>query len=231
MNCCKEKDHHASQEDSCCKKEGKGGFFARLFGGKGKCACKEEAAQEKKCCKSHTAEKEMKGQCCRSKKHGTRNDVVQAGQIMLGILDKQIQGLSNDELVRQQGGVVNHPIWTMGHIAHTLNGTIMLLGGESMLNESWGKKFGTGSQPVADASAYPSAAELKQSLVNLHAKASQLYLSAPSELLRSRNAMEKFADMIPTTGGMVVFLMTAHMCEHLGQVSAWRRAMGLNPIF
>ena len=31
----------------------------------------------------------------------------------------------------------------------------------------------------------------------------------------------------PTVGSMVVFIMTSHEMDHLGQVAAWRRAAGL----
>ena len=33
----------------------------------------------------------------------------------------------------------------------------------------------------------------------------------------------------PTIGDHVVFLMTSHEMDHLGQLAAWRRAMGLGP--
>jgi hypothetical protein len=31
----------------------------------------------------------------------------------------------------------------------------------------------------------------------------------------------------PTVGDMIVFMMTSHEMDHLGQIAAWRRAMGL----
>jgi uncharacterized damage-inducible protein DinB len=33
----------------------------------------------------------------------------------------------------------------------------------------------------------------------------------------------------PTVGDQMVFMMTAHEMDHLGQMAAWRRAMGLPP--
>ena len=33
----------------------------------------------------------------------------------------------------------------------------------------------------------------------------------------------------PTVGDMIIFLMTSHEMDHLGQIAAWRRAMGLGP--
>lgn len=220
MNNSPQTDHHASQEDACCKNEKKGGFLARMFQG------------GKKCCKEHTDEKEMNGQCCRSKKAGTRNDVVNAARIMLGLMEKQIEGMSAQELVQQPGGVKNHPVWTMGHIALTLNGMVQWMGGTSAFDqEKWGKLFGGGSQPVADAKAYPSPQELMQTVQKLYAQASEMYLKAPSEVLRGPNPRAEIMPMCTTLGSMVVFLMSAHMSEHIGQISAWRRAMGKNPLF
>jgi len=33
----------------------------------------------------------------------------------------------------------------------------------------------------------------------------------------------------PRIGDHVIYVMTAHEMDHLGQVAAWRRAMGLKP--
>lgn len=38
---------------------------------------------------------------------------------------------------------------------------------------------------------------------------------------------ESMRKYFPTVGDMVIFLMTSHEMNHLGQVAAWRRAMGL----
>lgn len=37
----------------------------------------------------------------------------------------------------------------------------------------------------------------------------------------------RMREMFPTMGGMLMFLLTTHMLMHLGQISAWRRCMGL----
>lgn len=38
------------------------------------------------------------------------------------------------------------------------------------------------------------------------------------------------AERFPTLGALLAFYMTSHMMMHLGQVSAWRRCMGLGPV-
>ena len=50
------------------------------------------------------------------------------------------------------------------------------------------------------------------------------------EVLGRQNPGEgRLRDMCPTIGAAVNFLMCAHTMVHLGQVSAWRRAVGLPP--
>jgi hypothetical protein len=190
---------------------------------------KGESCGDKKSCSDKSSVGYMGGG--NKQNGGTRNDIATSGKIMFGLVEKQIEGFSADELVKQPGGVKNHAIWNMGHIALTMDGVLGLLGHQKTLDEKWKTLFGGGSQPVADASAYPSAAELKEKMITLHAKASEAFLNAPSELLRSQNPNERFRAMAPTLGGMVVFLMSAHLGEHVGQISAWRRAMGKDPIF
>ncbi len=42
---------------------------------------------------------------------------------------------------------------------------------------------------------------------------------------------ERMRALFPKTGDVIVGLMTAHSGFHAGQLSAWRRAMGLKPVF
>ena len=38
-------------------------------------------------------------------------------------------------------------------------------------------------------------------------------------------------DALPTLKDVVAFLLTAHLGVHLGQLSSWRRMIGLPPLF
>lgn len=245
MGCCKDNQNNAqADEKSCCKKEGQKGSCGCKSSCGGKCYCRcllgflfgwMCCKKKENCCKSGSDEKMMNSQCCKmkgEKKHGTRNDVVNAGKIMLGLVEKQIAGTTAEQLVSQPGGVKNHPLWSLGHIAVTLNGIVTWLGGQSMIdNEKWQKLFGGGTQPTTNANDYPSPAELMKTVNELYAKASEMYLSASSEVLRSPNPRAQMMPMCPTLGSFIVFLLGAHMAEHIGQISAWRRAMGKDPLF
>ena len=56
----------------------------------------------------------------------------------------------------------------------------------------------------------------------------QAFTSADDKTLQAENPADgRFKEMFPTIGSAVAFLLVGHVMMHLGQVSAWRRAMGL----
>ena len=92
--------------------------------------------------------------------------------LTLDYLRRLIDGIPDDALAAQRGDVVNHPLWTIGHLVHAAQ----MIGGEiglsTWLPEDWERRFGTGSIPVSDRSVYPS----KDSLLN-HLKDAQRRLA------------------------------------------------------
>jgi len=59
-----------------------------------------------------------------------------------------------------------------------------------------------------------------------HARLSAAVSTATSEAL-AQPAPERMRSRFATVGQMIYGLMTAHEATHLGQFSAWRRAIGL----
>jgi hypothetical protein len=53
-----------------------------------------------------------------------------------------------------------------------------------------------------------------------------LDLILPPEAL-ARPAPERMRSRFPTVANVLLGLMTSHFASHLGQLSAWRRAVGL----
>jgi len=53
----------------------------------------------------------------------------------------------------------------------------------------------------------------------------------PDEVFAEPNPLEgRIAEFLPTIGIMVNFMANSHHMMHLGQLSAWRRAIGLGPV-
>ena len=51
--------------------------------------------------------------------------------------------------------------------------------------------------------------------------------AADPAALAAPHPNEKSRAHFPTVGDYAIFLMTGHEMDHLGQIAAWRRAMGL----
>jgi hypothetical protein len=145
----------------------------------------------------------------------------------LGYAQRYVRDLSDDQMCAQPHGLVNHPAWSLGHLAVAADRTGEILGLSSELPTGWSDTFKTGGIPSPDKSRFPARDELVRVLSHQHARAAQALGDASPALLEQPHPNEKFRAHFPTVGDFAIFLMTAHEMDHLGQIAAWRRAMGL----
>ena len=145
----------------------------------------------------------------------------------LGFAERLVKDLSTEQMAAQQpGGVINHPAWSLGHLVVSADNLAQLLGLDSNLPEGWREIFLTGGEPSGDPSAYPSKEEILGALKWQHARNTEAVKNTDTSLLAEPHPNEERRQYFPTLGDMVVFLMTSHEMQHLGQIAAWRRAMG-----
>ena len=144
---------------------------------------------------------------------------------------KLVADVTDERLVGQpvDGITMNHAAFLLGHLAWAKDNVVKMLGGESALPADWKDRFGAGSQPAGDRASYPSKAELLAALESAHARLAAAAASAPPEVL-DRPAPERMLGRFPTMRHLVLGLMVGHYANHLGQLSAWRRAMGFPPV-
>lgn len=140
---------------------------------------------------------------------------------------KLIEGIAPEKACEQPAGIPNHAAWVIGHLASSSGFISFLLGKPIESPAGWDELFGIGSKPTSDKSKYPPVAELFEAMKLGHADITKLYAAAGDDLLSSPTAHEGFRKMFPTTGDAVGFMLATHEPIHLGQLSAWRRAMGL----
>jgi hypothetical protein len=126
--------------------------------------------------------------------------------------------------------VMNHPAFVLGHLAWASDNVIKFLGQEPALTADWKELVVTGGKPLADRSRYPAKDVLLKALENAHTRLAAAVATATSETL-AQPAPERMRARFPTVGSMLLGLMTAHEASHLGQFSAWRRAMGFPSVF
>lgn len=138
-----------------------------------------------------------------------------------------VRDLSDEQMTRQPHGVVNHPAWLLGHLAATSNQLAKLLGLESTFPAAWGDTFKSGGTPSGDPADFPSKDELLAELAAQHERLAQAIETADAAMFEREHPNEGARRRFPTVGDYAVFLITSHEGNHLGQITAWRRAMGL----
>lgn len=147
-----------------------------------------------------------------------------------GVFHKVLDATPEDKITSQPWTGANHALWNVGHIALTDNYFLTALSGqESPLPESWEGLFGMGSQPVDDASKYPSFEEVKEALAERRTALID-WLSSLSE--------EKLAEELPenlrgfaANHAALPGTLACHEALHVGQITACRKAFGLDPAF
>jgi len=124
------------------------------------------------------------------------------------------------------GRTLNHPAWVLSHLTlYTTIAAAMLR--EQPFEDPADHRFGARSEPLAEVAAYPPSDVLIQQYRAAHEAAEAALVGAREGVLDAPTPLERWRPLHPTTGDMLVTLMVKHESSHLGQLSAWRRAMGL----
>lgn len=124
------------------------------------------------------------------------------------------------------GRTLNHPAWIFAHLNVYTPICIALLRAQPF-DDPIDHPFGQKSEVLADPAAYPSGHDLILAYRKLHDQADHALEHAASGTLAAPNPLERWRTLHPFVGDMIVTLMVKHESAHLGQLSAWRRAMGL----
>ncbi len=144
------------------------------------------------------------------------NDVVEA-----------VAPLPESAMILQPAGLVNHPAWTLSHLANAAAFIAFLLDEPCAdVGEQDMERYGPGSQPVADPSVYASKSELIERLTRRHEVVDSAVRAKHGDYF-DRTPPAPFDNFAPTIGRIVVYLLAAHEAYHLGQLMDWKRAIRL----
>jgi hypothetical protein len=127
----------------------------------------------------------------------------------------------------------NHPVWVYGHLAIYSSRMLDLLGtpaGQFAKPAGWDDLFKNGTECKDDAAGtiYPSLEKVSRFYIDSYKAVQGALVEVDDAVLMKPNPGEgRMKELLPTVGGVVTFLLTGHPMSHLGQVSTWRRVMGL----
>lgn len=139
--------------------------------------------------------------------------------------------IADEHMTRQPMLGVNHPAWILGHLAFSAEMIVVRLGGDKFLPANWTDLFKPGSSPRAVRGEYPGKDELLQALDDSFARARAAVAGASAETLATATPNPRMREGLPTLRESAAFVLTGHLGVHLGQLSSWRRMMGMTPLF
>jgi hypothetical protein len=128
----------------------------------------------------------------------------------------------------------NHPAFIYGHLSLYACRVIDGVGADAspyQPSAAFLEAFSKDAKCVDDPAGtiYPAMNEITSALLDSYRAAADALDSAEDAVLLSENPNEAMRGKFPTTGAMHGFYMGGHFMLHMGQMSAWRRAMGLGP--
>lgn len=157
----------------------------------------------------------------------------------IGSANKLIAGVSPNEFsqfARVDGRMVesNHPAWAYGHLSVYAPRILNDLGGDGsqlQISDEWIELFSAKSKCLDDPEGkiYPAMDQIVAKLFDGYRAAEQLLRNTPDETFAQPNPNTTMQSVFPTLGSMHCFYVGGHFMMHMGQVSAWRRMMGLGP--
>lgn len=88
-------------------------------------------------------------------------------------------------------------------------------------------KKGSASHHDPECDIYPAMDLIVSSFFNSHEALFEILPEVADQNYYQPNTEEASKDRFPTVGSFVIYLLTAHMNTHFGQICAWRRTVGL----
>jgi hypothetical protein len=139
--------------------------------------------------------------------------------------------LSDEQMIAQPvpGRILNHPAWTLAHLT-LYNNVIAKMLRRIAFEDPKEHAFGMKSSPQSDATVYPSRAMAMESYRRSHDDAERALVECDSTVFAQDVPLERWRASHPKIADMTLMLMAKHESLHLGQLSAWRRAMGLGRV-
>ena len=131
----------------------------------------------------------------------------------------------------------NHPAWCYGHLAIYAARVCEWAGipaGPAAVPAGWDELFknGTKCEDDPNGTIYPAMETITSHFFNGYKYVLSKLPEVDEAVFNKPNpAAGRMAELAPTMGGAINFLVTGHPMSHLGQVSTWRRCMGLGSAF
>ena len=160
----------------------------------------------------------------------TTKPILHSFAYCLDFLREQVADVGAADMVAQPNGIMNHPAWVVGHLTHACQLLGSVIGLPAWLPSDWAERFGTGSVPAADAGLYETKSDALAILREAQARITRAAAGLDDCRLDEPFPDESYRAVFPTIRHALTQVLVGHTANHIGQLSVWRRAMGLPPM-
>lgn len=166
------------------------------------------------------------------------DSIVESARVSRRYADRLLKDVLPDRFARRPkvGGVMihtNHPAFVYGHLAfmHPWMASLLVTDGSHGVAVPAGYealfKDGVECRDDPDGTIYPPMKEITDAFFSTFDRLCMLTAATPDEALSGPTPDAKARAFMPTVGAAAVFMLNSHVMMHMGQVSVWRRCMGL----
>jgi len=165
-------------------------------------------------------------------------EIVNCFELRVEDIKHLVKDLDDELMIEMPAPEMDHPAWIIGHLTFTIQETGKQVGMHPWLPKDWSQMFVKDANISSDPDTYPKKQKLmeefesgeKHIITSLNKlKESQLVISA-NQKKSNKNFPTIFSRLSPTVGHLILNTLVGHFSIHVGQLSAWRRAMNLPKI-
>ena len=153
-------------------------------------------------------------------------------KIVQGLYAGLLEGITPETFARMPEGVVcNHPAFILGHLSLYPPMILARLGAEQVapISDEHAAIFTHETECVddPDGTVYPPMQEIIDQFNRVMTQTIEAVGQLDPAVLQESPADFPFFNDFPTKASVAAFILTAHPMMHSGQLSTWRRCMGL----
>lgn len=148
----------------------------------------------------------------------------------IGYGEALLKDIPADTFALMPHPTMNHPAFVVGHLSLYPHRMFRIIGRQDLVRERPGYEdlFKAGAPCLDDPARYPSKDDLVPYFLEGYRSLSTALETLSDDVLARENPMEgRMRELFPTIGKALNFMANNHVMMHLGQISAWRRAVGL----
>jgi len=156
-----------------------------------------------------------------------REHLLKAAATNVDYAKRLVADIPDEKMAVQPAPGMNHAAWILGHLAYVFDSMIGVWDQKPVMSPEWKELFNIPSKPLADRSKYPSKAELWDAYEKAYQRIVDAVKAASDADFDREFPNLRLRASLPTVGVAMIHILTSHQGQHLGQLSAWRRAQGL----